>query len=117
MTGARSRNKGARGELSVLKQFTAAGWTGTRGFASGGQGGADLAGDMPDAVEVKNAERITLWSWVEQASTAAKHVTDWCLWIKSNNRPWVVVVAAERYLELIDIERDQSARQLRRGQL
>ena len=117
MTGARSRNKGARGELAVLKQFTAAGWDGTRGFASGGQGGADLAGDMPDAVEVKNAERITLWPWVQQASEAAKRKIDWCLWIKSNNRPWVVVLNSERYLELIAVERDQNARQLRRGQL
>lgn len=84
----------------MLSQYRKAGWTGTRGWQSGGQGGADLAGTMPDAVEVKYAERVTLWPWVEQAQQAATG-DEWALWIRSNRRPWVVTVSASRYLELL----------------
>jgi hypothetical protein len=107
-----SRDKGARGELAVLRLYQSQGWTGTRGFQSGGQGGADLAGTMPDAVEVKNCERILFWDWISQASHAATvDVRHWCLWIKSNRKRWVVVLDYERYLQLIACEREMIARE------
>lgn len=105
MTGAHSRNKGARGEREVLEHYKANKWTGTRGFASGGQGGGDIAGDMPDVPEVKLAERILFWPWIEQAQAAAGNFHHWCLWIRGNRKPWMVVISASRYLELIGRER------------
>ena len=117
MSGARSRNKGARGEREVLEQYRAAQFTGTRGFQSGGQGGGDIAGNMPDVPEVKLAERGTFWPWIEQAQSNAGEARQWVLWIRSNRRPWVVTLSADRYLELLQTEREAQARQLRRGQL
>lgn len=110
-----SRDKGARGELEVLRIYEAASFAGTRGFQSGGQGGGDIAGDMPDLPEVKFAETVKLYTWVDQAIAAAaggvagsvaKECINWVLWHRKSRRKWLVTIDGERYIELLVIERE-----------
>lgn len=108
MGGAHSRNKGAQGERDVLSVLLEAGFTGTRGFQSGGQGGGDLTGDMPDVVEVKRtAGPVRFWAWVEQASSAA---TAWALVLRKDRDEWLTVIPFHRYIELIVLERESRDR-------
>lgn len=113
--GKMSRDKGARGELEVLRMYQAAGFTGTRGFMSGGMGGGDLAGDMPDLPEVKFAETVKLYTWVDQAvaaaasgvaGTVASECIRWVLWHRKSRRKWLVTIDGERYIELLVTERE-----------
>ena len=92
--GKMSRDKGARGELEVLQLYKEYGFNGTRGFQSGGQGGGDLVGDMPDMPEVKFAETVKLYTWVDQAIAAAaggvagslaKECINWVLWHRKSH--------------------------------
>lgn len=107
MGGSHSRNKGAQGERDVLNAFLKAGFTGTRGFQSGGQGGGDLTGDMPDVVEVKRtAGPVRFWAWVEQASSAA---SSWALVLRRDRDEWLTVIPFTRYMELIVLEREGKA--------
>jgi len=114
MSGTRSRNKGARGEREVVSLIRARSFDAVRGFASGATGGGDVATDMPDVPEVKLAERITFWPWIDQAQQNVKGTKrGWCLWIRSNHRQWTVSIDAARYLNLIEKERELDARSRR----
>jgi hypothetical protein len=55
---------------------------------------------FPYAVECKNQEKISLWSWWEQACSNAKSFQP-LLFIKSNRKKPVVVVDAEYFFELL----------------
>jgi len=108
MGGSHSRNKGAQGERDVLGVFLKAGFAGTRGFQSGGQGGGDLTGDMPDVIEVKRtAGPVRFWAWVEQASSAA---ASWALVLRRDRGEWLTVIPFTRYMELIVLERESRDR-------
>lgn len=106
--GWQSQSKqGCPGERDVLNAFIEAGFTGTRGFQSGGQGGGDLTGDMPDVVEVKRtAGPVRFWAWVEQASSAA---SSWALVLRRDRDEWLTVIPFTRYMELIVLEREGKA--------
>lgn len=107
-----SRDKGARGEREVLDLYRKHGFDGTRGFQSGGQGGGDLVGNMPDIPEVKFVEALRFWDHVSQAADAAGavggvgQVVGWCLWIRKSRKPWMVTIPYERYMQLIELERE-----------
>jgi len=109
--GKMSRDKGARGEREVLEIYREHGFAGTRGFQSGGQGGGDLVGTMPDIPEVKFVETLRFWDHVSQASDAVTAIggigqaVGWCLWIRKSRKPWTVTIPAERYMQLLEIER------------
>jgi len=120
MSGRMSRAKGARGEREVLELYREHGFDGTRGFQSGGQGGGDLFGDMPDLVEVKYVEQVRFWSFIDQAASAIIEAAavlesvrrlrqaqkSFVVWIRSNGRPWMTVLPWWRYMELIEKERE-----------
>ena len=105
VSGKRSRDKGARGELRVRDVFRRHGFDCRRNFGSGSQGMGDLIGnDMPVVPEVKNTERVTLWPWVEQAQSGIRppyREDEWCLHITGNNRPYVVVVDEAYFMRLL----------------
>jgi len=101
-----SRDKGARGEREVLDLYRKHGFDGTRGFQSGGQGGGDLVGNMPDIPEVKFVEALRFWDHVAQAAAAVTDGVGWCLWIRKSRQPWMVTVPSERYMQLIELERE-----------
>jgi Holliday junction resolvase len=115
LSGNHSRLKGARGELEVQELFRARSFACTRGFASGASGGGDLAGDLPDHVEIKRAEQARLYAWIDQVteSIASGVVTAavgqafrWVIFHRPSRREWTVTMPAERYLELISKERE-----------
>jgi len=96
VSGKRSRDRGARGELRVRDLYRSHGFQCRRNFQSGAQGMGDLVGgDLPAVIEVKNAERILFWPWVEQAQDGIRPPfaeDEWVLHIKSNGKPPVAVV-------------------------
>lgn len=73
MTGAYSRRKGNAAEVAVVNALKARGIaaTTTRNVRGGSQGGADIACDLPVAVEVKNCAKVELAAWVDQARSQA----------------------------------------------
>lgn len=109
MSGKRSRDKGARGELRVRDLYRSSGFECRRNFGSGAQGGGDLiGGDMPVVPEVKNTERVTLWPWVEQAQDGIRppyRDDEWALHITGNGRPRVVVLDESFFMGLLEDQR------------
>jgi Holliday junction resolvase len=115
MSGNQSRLKGARGELEVQELFRTRGFQCTRGFASGASGGGDLAGDLPDHVEIKRMEQARLYTWVDQvtdsivsgvAGAVTGQIINWVIFHRPSRREWTVTMPAERYLDLISKERE-----------
>lgn len=122
MSGNQSRLKGARGELEVQELFRSRGFQCTRGFASGASGGGDLAGDLPDHVEIKRMEQARLYTWIDQVSESiasgvagavASQIMNWVIFHRPSRRAWTVTMPAERYLDLISKERELDARSRR----
>jgi hypothetical protein len=109
VSGKRSRDKGARGELRVRDLYRSSGFECRRNFGSGSQGMGDLIGnDLPVVIEVKNQERVTLWPWVWQAQSGIRppyRDDEWCLHITGNNRPCVVVVDEALFMRLLEDQR------------
>jgi hypothetical protein len=73
MSGAASRRKGNRAEVAVVNFLKAHGWDveTSRNARGGTQKGADVLGDFPLAVEVKNQARVDLPGWWRQAQEQA----------------------------------------------
>jgi hypothetical protein len=73
MSGAASRRKGNRAEVAVVNYLKAHGWDveTSRNSRGGTQKGADILGDFPLAVEVKNQTRVDLAGWWRQAQEQA----------------------------------------------
>ena len=69
MSGSASRRKGNRAEVAVVNYLKAHGYDveTSRNARGGTQKGADVLGDFPAAVEVKNQARMDLAGWWAQA--------------------------------------------------
>ena len=69
MSGASSRRKGNKAEVDVVNYLKARGYDveTSRNARGGTQKGADIIGDFPAAVEVKNQTRTDLAGWWAQA--------------------------------------------------
>jgi hypothetical protein len=69
MSGSASRRKGNRAEVAVANYLKAQGFDveTSRNARGGTQKGADIIGDFPAAVEVKNQARMDLSGWWAQA--------------------------------------------------
>ena len=69
MSGSASRRKGNRAEVAVVNYLKAHGYDveTSRNARGGTQKGADVLGDFPAAVEVKNQARLDLAGWWAQA--------------------------------------------------
>lgn len=98
-----SRDKGARGEVEVVKQYQDAGFHARRNFGSGSQGGGDITGSIPDVPEVKRVKRVVKYhEWVAQAKEGASGSgKPWSLWIRPDGEDWTVTIPAEHYMGLL----------------
>lgn len=73
MTGNTSRRKGNRAEVEVVRFLREHGYDveTSRAARGGYQSGADIVGDFPMVIEVKNQARIDLAGWWAQAEYQA----------------------------------------------
>lgn len=81
MSGATSRRKGNRAEVEVVNTLRRYGYDvqTSRAARGGYQSGADIVGDFPASIEVKNQARLDLAGWWAQAE------------YQSNGEPAVVI--------------------------
>ena len=102
--GARSRNKGKRGELEACRAFTDAGWPARRGVQrAGGPDSPDIViDDLPGLhVEVKRAERFNLYDALAQSRRDAGDAKMPIVMHRRNDHPWVVVLSFEDFARLV----------------
>lgn len=73
MSGSASRRKGNRAEVEVVRLLREHGYEveTSRAARGGFQSGADIVGDFPMVIEVKNQTRIDLAGWWAQAQYQA----------------------------------------------
>ena len=73
MSGATSRRKGNRAEVEVVNLLRSHGYDveTSRSARGGYQSGADILGDFPMVIEVKNQAKLDLAGWWAQASYQA----------------------------------------------
>ena len=91
--GARSRNKGARGERELAGLLAdRLGVEVLRNLSQTRDGGHDLDG-LPFALEVKRCEKLAIQTWWDQAVEQAKAVgKPPALAYRQNRRPWRFVI-------------------------
>lgn len=100
--GAKSRRKGARGELEWAKFLTGLGFPSRRGQQYSGIEGEDVKTEtLSEFVhwEVKRTEALSLYSALDQAvNDAGSRIP--LIAHRRNNRPWLVVLRADDLLPL-----------------
>jgi hypothetical protein len=110
MAGSHSRDKGARGEravIALLKKWLGVEAHRTQSEQSGGYSHqpGDLAGPgeffKRFHLEVKNDERKSVWSAMEQAMEDKPLAKLPMVFMHRNRSDWLVVMRAEDFLELI----------------
>ena len=73
-----------------------------------GQSGVDirLVGEAFDRfrydIEVKNQEKWSVLSWIDQAKSNQKEGRDWLLFMTKNHRPYFVTMDADHFFELME---------------
>lgn len=107
-----SKRKGNAGELEFLHLLEAQGLTAWRNDQryTGGRDNPDvrlLAGGRAFHCEVKRAERLTLYPFMEQAQRDADGRALPLVAYRSNRKPWLVCMPLEGFLSLIK-EKPQS---------
>lgn len=98
-----SRAKGKVGELELAALLRAHGFEARRGqqFAGGGDS-PDVVHDMDGFhVEVKRTEAFRLYDALAQACRDRKPGEQALVFHRTNKRPWVVVMDANEFLQLI----------------
>lgn len=99
MSGRRSRDRGARWERELAKILTAAGFPSSRN-ARNGLSTDDVAHTIPNVhLEAKNAERLEIPKWWEQAVRDAKGRHPVIVFKQNRTEPRVVITL-DHYLEL-----------------
>lgn len=96
----RSKRRGARGELEVVKLLRAYGWPATRNLEQSRDGGGDILG-APLHVEVKFTEKLALRAAWKQACAAATDGRPMCVAHRCSNEPWLATVTLDFLLELL----------------
>lgn len=97
MSGARSRNKGCRGELEWAGYLSEMfGVNAHRGRQyRGGPDSPDVEDGIPSThCEVKRTERLRLWEALEQAVQDAPDGAIPYVAHRANRRPWIVILRA-----------------------
>lgn len=102
--GKRSRDRGNRGELEVLRKYIHKLWPDaiTTRNQSGGKRDAespDIAG-VPFRIEVKNRQRCTVWDAMRQAEESRGEGTP-VLFMKRPRVGWYVVMRAADWIDLV----------------
>lgn len=94
------RAKGARGERELADELNRLGLLARRTVQYSGKSGesADLVvAGLAVHVECKRTEVIRLDKWLEQVAVDA-HGKPWCIFMKQNRRPWLVVQTLEHWV-------------------
>ena len=104
--GMMSRRKGAAGEREAAEKLNEV--LGTKFHRGrqyhGGPESPDLAGDLPGLhLEVKRVEALRLYPSLEQARRDAATDQVPAVMHRTNRKPWVVVVAADYLIRLLDV--------------
>jgi hypothetical protein len=101
-----SRRKGARAELEVAEILSRMGIESRRAQQYCGRAGtADIQCDAPLHVEVKHQERLSPYAYMDQAVRDCKPASSRIpiVWMRSNQRPWLVVVRADDVLRFVEV--------------
>ena len=102
-----SRQKGKRGELEWRDILRATGWHEARRgqqYAGGGESPDVVGGPDGTHAEVKVRERHDPWASMEQAQKDAAPGAMPYVAMKKNHHPWLVVMRAEDFLELMKLK-------------
>ena len=107
--GKASRDKGKRGEREIAALFRAHGFNARRGQQyQGGPDSPDVVHDLPYGlhVEVKFREQVSPYAALEQVShdTALEDVP--IVFMRKLRKPWIVVMDADDFLEIMGERRD-----------
>ena len=104
----RSRDKGKRGEREVVALFKSHGFEARRGQQyRGGPDSPDVIHDVPGLhVEVKFREHNSIYAALEWASRDAGPENAPVVFVRKLRKPWVVVMDADDFLDLMEERRD-----------
>jgi hypothetical protein len=98
----KSKTKGKVGEREVAALLCAHGFDGTRGVQyRGGPDSADVTGLPGFHIEVKRAETFSPYKALEQAQGDSLYGIKPVVFHRSNSRPWIVVMDAGDFLDLV----------------
>ena len=109
-----SRRKGKTGELELAAYLRSFGFDARRSQQfKGNVDSADL--ECPDLealgfhIECKRREKLTIWPWIEQgmADVGESGKVPLIFW-RPNNKPWLAILRAEDFLDLINSLEDKS---------
>jgi len=105
-----SRAKGKRGELEVAEFLRALGYEAARSQQYNGRdGGADVVCSIAGMhIEVKRTERLQPYTFMQQAVRDAKNNAVPTVWMRSNNREWLLTIRAMdmfRFAEMLHAAR------------
>lgn len=103
MSGARSRRKGANGEIEVGKLIEAAGFRGSR-MGRNGYSAEDIDHSISGVhIEVKRSERLMIMKWIMQAERDALESggKEPVVVFRQSREPWRAVVSFEWLLGLL----------------
>lgn len=103
--GRAARNKGARGEVELVKTLQAAGWPDCRrNFGSGARGGADnVYGPTDTCWEIKWVERLNLALAWRQVTKAARPTDTRIVAHRVSNKPWLATLSQRDLWALGDV--------------
>lgn len=98
-----SRNKGKAGEREVANILKNRGYDASRGVQyHGGPDSPDVVGLPGIHIEVKRTERLLLWDAMEQSAGDAGLDEIPIVVHRKNNKPWVVVMDFEDFLDMYE---------------
>lgn len=101
MSGKKSRDKGARGELELAGKLREYGYNTSRGAQHCGKGGAhDVVGLPGINPEVKRVEALRLWDALAQAKRDCKTDELPAVFHRKNHEEWVVIMPLDNWMQL-----------------
>lgn len=102
MSGRKSRDKGARGELDFARLCQSQGYDVTRTAQHCGKnGGAPDVKGLPGVhVEVKRTEALRIYDAIEQAIRDADDGKPVVVAFRKNNAPWLIIQTAEHWFPI-----------------
>ena len=99
-----SREKGKRGERELANWLKERGHDARRGqqYAGGTDSPDVICETLPGVqIEVKRTEKLNLYAALAQAQFDSLGQGIPTVWHRKNNREWVVILSAEKFLELL----------------
>ena len=98
-----SKQKGKRGELELVHWLKERGHEARRGqqYAGGTDSPDVICETLPGVhIEVKRTEKLNLYAALSQSQFDSLGQCIPTVWHRKNNRDWVVILSAEKFLEI-----------------